>query len=308
VIGIRQTGEAAGDQAGTSVAGAGDPNGDGYTDYLIGAPFQSTIDNGAAYLVVGSAGPASDSLSNAVRYTGALNNDKATAVAGAGDVNGDGLADFLMGAIDNDIIFSNGGGAYLIFGGPLSSDIAGFRHRQNLNPSGDPLPVNFDQAGVEVDFTAGALIDGDINVTRHTFHPCATDRRLVMPIWTVESSKIDPAGSSTVNLRFNYNEANIDGMIESNLQVWGRPTGYPCADWTLIGGSVDMTHNFITAVGLNTLGQFTVSDGPPSPTAIEDPSLNVRAGGTAVLPSLLLVTAGITFWVMRRNKVVLSEI
>jgi hypothetical protein len=217
VIGIMQTGEAAGDQAGTSVAGAGDANGDGYTDFLIGAPFHSATDAGAAYLVLGSAGPAGASLSTAVRYTGALNNDKANAVAGAGDVNGDGLADFLIGATDNDTIFSNGGGAYLIFGGPLSSTISDFRHRQNLNPSGDPLPITFEQAGVQVDFTAGALIDGDINVTRHAFHPCATDKRLVMPIWTIESSKIDPAGSSAVNL------GSVDFLInilcESNESV-----------------------------------------------------------------------------------------
>jgi hypothetical protein len=223
-------------------------------------------------------------------------------VAAAGDVNGDGLGDFLVGATDNDIIFSNGGGAYLIFGGPLSSASANYRHRQNLNPSGNPLPAAFDQAGVQVDFTAGALLDGDINVTRHTFHPCATDKRLVMPIWTVESSKVDPAGSSAVTLRFKYNTANIDGMIESNLQIWRRPTDHPCADWLLVGGVVDTTHNFITITGLTTLGQFTIADGPPSPTAIEDPTLNVRSGGTAVLPTLLLVTAGITFWVVRRSS------
>lgn len=307
VIGIPQTGEAAGDQAGTNVAGAGDTNGDGYADFLIGAPFHSTTDTGAAYLVLGSAGPTSASLSTAVRYTGVLNNDKATAVAAAGDANGDGLADFLIGATDNDIIFSNSGGAYLIFGGPLSSTIAGFRHRQNLNPTGNPLPVSFDQAGVQVDFTAGALIDGDINVTRHTFHPCATDRRLVMPIWTIESSKIDPAGNSTINLRFKYNEAHIEGMIESNLQVWTRPTGHPCADWVAVGSVVDVAHNFITVVGLSSLGQFTIADGAPSPTAVEDLAVAVRPGGTAVLPTLLLVTAGITFWAVRRSSPILPH-
>ena len=48
-------GEAAGDQAGFAVAEAGDVNGDGYADFLIGAPYndEAGIDAGQAYLVLG---------------------------------------------------------------------------------------------------------------------------------------------------------------------------------------------------------------------------------------------------------------
>lgn len=267
VAGIRYTGEVTIDLAGNNVGGAGDVNGDGFADFLIGAPFHMATDNGAAYLVLGGAGPVSGSLSTAVKYFGALNNDTASAVAGAGDVNGDGLADLLIGAVGNDTIFSNGGGVYLIFGGPLSSHTPAFRQRQNLNLDNNPLPVSFDQAGVRVDFTAGALIDGDISVTRHAFHPCATDIRLAMPLWTVESSKL--TAGATVNLRFKYNEGQIVGMTEGSLQLWTRPVGRPCADWTPVGGTVDTVHNFVTVSGLTSLGQFTIADGAPSPTSIE---------------------------------------
>ena len=267
VAGILYTGEAGADQAGTNVAGAGDVNGDGFADMLIGAPFNTTVDSGAGYLVLGSAGPTSGNLSTAIEYVGALNNDTTSAVAGAGDVNGDGLADLLIGAVGNDTIFSNGGGVYLIFGGPLSSHTPAFRQRQNLNLDNNPLPVSFDQAGVRVDFTAGALIDGDISVTRHAFHPCATDIRLAMPLWTVESSKL--TAGATVNLRFKYNEGQIVGMTEGSLQLWTRPVGRPCADWTPVGGTVDTVHNFVTVSGLTSLGQFTIADGAPSPTSIE---------------------------------------
>ncbi|MCI0648922.1 MAG: integrin alpha [Chloroflexi bacterium] len=310
VAGIQYTGETAGDQAGTSVAGAGDVNGDSFADLLIGAPFNTSVDSGAAYLVLGSAGPASAGLSTAIRYTGALNNDQANIVAGAGDANGDGLADLLVGATDNDILFSNGGAAYLIFGGPLSSQTPAFRQRQNLNGSGNPLPVTFDQAGVRVDFTAGAFIDGDVNVTRYAFHPCATDKRLAMPIWTIESSKL--TAGATVDLRFKYNEANIDGMVEGSLQVWQRPAGRPCAAWTAIGGAVDATHNFVTIAGLTSLGQFTISEGMPSPTALEERPLGVRLAQEpvelVVLLSLLVVMAGVTYWVMRRHAVALAAV
>lgn len=271
VAGIRYTGEAAGDQAGTSVSGAGDVNGDGFTDFLIGAPLHTGVDSGAGYLVLGNAGPATASLSTVIKYTGALNNDRANVVAGAGDVNGDGLADFLVGATDNDTLFSNGGAAYLIFGEPLSSHTPAFRQRQNVNLAGNPLPVTFEQAGVRVDFTAGALIDGDISVARQAFHPCATDIRLVMPIWTVESSKL--TAGATVNLRFKYTEGQIAGMTEAGLQLWTRPVGQPCAAWIPVGGSVDTVHNFVTVTGLTNLGQFTLADGAPSPTAIEAPTM-----------------------------------
>jgi hypothetical protein len=271
VAGIRYTGEAAGDQAGTSVGGAGDANGDGFADFLMGAPLNASVDSGAGYLVLGSAGPTPANLSTAIKYAGALNNDRANVVAGAGDVNGDGLADFLVGATDNDTILSNAGAAYLIFGEPLSTHLPAFRQRQNVNPAGNPLPVTFNQAGVRVDFTAGALLDGDISVTRQAFHPCATDTRLSMPIWTVESSKL--TAGATVNLRFKYTEGQIAGMTETGLQLWMRPAGRPCAAWIPVGGSVDTAHNFVTAAGLTSLGQFTLADGAPSPTAIEAPTM-----------------------------------
>ncbi|MBK9049464.1 MAG: hypothetical protein IPL78_00685 [Chloroflexi bacterium] len=115
------------------------------------------------------------------------------------------------------------------------------------------------------------MIDGDINVTRHAFHPCATDVRLAMPIWTVESSKL--TAGSTVNLRFKYTEGQIAGMTETGLQLWMRPAGRPCAAWIPVGGSVDTTHNFVTATGLTSLGQFTLADGAPSPTALQEPTM-----------------------------------
>lgn len=304
VAGIQHTGEAAGDQAGTNVGGAGDVNGDGFADMLIGAPFNTTIDNGAAYLVLGTAGPTSASLSTAIEYLGALTNDTASAVAGAGDVNGDGLADILVGAVGNDTILSNAGGVYLIFGDTASSHTPAFRQRQNLNLAGNPLPVTFDQVGVMVDFTAGALLDGDINATRHLFHPCGTDVRLAMPIWTVESSKLTTGAA--VNLRFKYNEGQIAGMTETSLQVWTRPAGRPCAAWTLVGGSVDTIHNFVTVIGVTNLGQFTLADGTPSPTAIQEPTMQAvvaeQPGWLMVVMLAILGLAAATAYVLDRVK------
>lgn len=307
VIGLRYTGEVAGDQAGTHVAGAGDTNGDGFADFLVGAPFQTSVDSGAGYLVLGSAGPASGSLSTASRYNGALNNDKASQVTGAGDVNGDGRADFMVAAPENDILFSNGGGIYLIFGDSSTSLTPSFQQRQNLNGSGNPLPVTFDQSGVRVDFTAGALLDGDINVTSHAFHPCSTDMRLAMPIWTIDSSKV--TAGATVDLRFKYNDAQIDGLVEGTLQVWRRAAGRPCGVWTAVGGTVDTTHNFISVSGLTSLGQFTIANTAPSPTALDNISFGAHLAQEpvwfVVFLAALVLSAGTTYWYLRRQGLVL---
>ncbi len=98
-------GESAGAAAGHSVAGAGDVDGDGYDDLLIGAPGESAGANaaGAAYFVKGPV-VGEHSLSTAItRIVGLDNGDRGgTSVAGIGDVNGDGYADVAMAAPYHD--------------------------------------------------------------------------------------------------------------------------------------------------------------------------------------------------------------
>ncbi|MBT3218335.1 MAG: hypothetical protein HN348_04535 [Proteobacteria bacterium] len=106
-------------QAGYSVAGAGDVNGDGYADVLIGADGESSADvyAGATYLIFGSAaGVASGSLANSsAKLTGEGRVDASgQCVSGAGDFNGDGYDDIVIGAPWRDDI----GSAYLVLGSP----------------------------------------------------------------------------------------------------------------------------------------------------------------------------------------------
>jgi hypothetical protein len=89
-------GEAAGDVFGTSVATAGDVNGDGYTDIVVGAP-NNTSNTGKAYLYLGGA----SGLSASASWTavgGAAGDAFGTSVSTAGDVNGDGYSDAVVGA------------------------------------------------------------------------------------------------------------------------------------------------------------------------------------------------------------------
>lgn len=113
------TGEAAQDLAGYAGAGAGDVDGDGVDDLLIGADLDKTVGpySGAAYLVLGTP-PGRASLATAdAKFIAEGGQDQAGySVDGAGDVDGDGHHDLLIGALGNDVGGNDAGIAYLVYG------------------------------------------------------------------------------------------------------------------------------------------------------------------------------------------------
>jgi len=116
-------------ELGWSVAGAGDVNGDGYADVIVGAYLYSAGESGegAAFVFLGSAsGIASGNPATAAAQ---LESNQADAhlggsVAGAGDVNGDGYADVIVGA-DGVDLFQIGEGAAFVFLGSASGIASG---------------------------------------------------------------------------------------------------------------------------------------------------------------------------------------
>jgi Ca2+-binding RTX toxin-like protein len=129
--GITLFGADAGDESGCSVSSAGDVNGDGFDDLLIGARDANSSGNattsaGEAYVIFGGTSlSATIDLGNpgsaGITLFGADAGDQSgCSVSRAGDVNGDGFDDLLVGAWDADAsgnAKANAGESYVIFGG-----------------------------------------------------------------------------------------------------------------------------------------------------------------------------------------------
>jgi VCBS repeat-containing protein len=117
------------DQSGFSVSAAGDVNGDGLDDLIIGAYLDDPngSNSGASFVVFGKTNGAAVQLSTIEAGIGGfvINGVSAGDVSGAsvsaaGDVNGDGFDDLIVGAPNDDPNGGNSGASFVVFGGDFS--------------------------------------------------------------------------------------------------------------------------------------------------------------------------------------------
>ncbi len=136
-------------RSGVSVAGVGDVNGDGIPDLMVGAPYADN--SGVAYVIHGKDSPRTVYLGNlgngGFLIRGEADGNKTgLSVAGAGDVNGDGLADVILGAHKADHNGRlNSGSAYVVKGKRSPDDV---------------ILANLGDQGFRIDGAAGGTSEG----------------------------------------------------------------------------------------------------------------------------------------------------
>lgn len=156
------------DLSGYSVSSAGDVNGDGFCDLIVGAPNVNTSDiyTGASYVIFGKASGFGATLnlsdlngSNGFRVDGTVSYDSVgISVSDAGDVNGDGFADLLIGTIGSGTNGAYSGTRYVVFGKAF-----GFGATLSLSNLGSKDGFRLDGAAAEDLSGARVSRAGDVN-------------------------------------------------------------------------------------------------------------------------------------------------
>lgn len=160
-----------GDFSGSSVSGAGDVNGDGFDDIIIGvraANPNGKKDAGISYIIYGNRSlPIVIDLGNGTSYQGVIiqganvNDNSGWSVSSAGDINGDGFSDIVIGApLDSPNGNTNAGSCYMIYGNnslPNIIDLANFTPSQGVIIQGANL---FDLSGYSVNSAGDVNGDG----------------------------------------------------------------------------------------------------------------------------------------------------
>ncbi len=132
---------------GISVASAGDVNGDGYSDVIIGANFYDNgqTDEGAAFVYHGSATGISTGIATQLESNQA-GATMGRSVASAGDVNGDGYSDVIVGAY----LFDNGQtdeGAAFVFHGSATGISTSIATQLESNQANAQMGISVASAG-----------------------------------------------------------------------------------------------------------------------------------------------------------------
>jgi Ca2+-binding RTX toxin-like protein len=259
-------GQDAGDLSGQPVAAAGDVNGDGLDDVIVGAaeadgPGNARYLAGDSFVVFGRSsglGPAVDlavigNLGFALNGPGA-GDLSGSAVAGAGDVNGDGIADLIIGAPEGDAIGdgkASAGDTYIVFGriggfsGPLDlAGIASGTSTEGIHIPGAYASIRSGQAAAHAGDLNSDGLDDIIIGAPGLYAPSGSGKGAVYIVYGTQGGTIDLAhvalGSggfaitqknwTETRFGFSVNSAgdlNADGYSDLVMgNYWGGPPAH----------------------------------------------------------------------------------
>lgn len=120
-------GEAVADRFGGAVHVGGDFNGDGFEDVLVGSSLNDAGGSNAGRVHVFFGGVEMDDIPDLVLTGEATNDLFGSSVSNAGDLNGDGSDDIIVGAPFHDAVTGvDAGKAYVYYGGPGLDNVADF--------------------------------------------------------------------------------------------------------------------------------------------------------------------------------------
>ena len=208
-----------GDRSGFSVSQAGDLNGDGNDDFIIGAYLadpSGRTNAGQTYVVFGrsTSFPESFELSSLNGNNGfilngiAESNQSGISVSKAGDINGDGIDDLIIGAHGADPNGrSNTGQTYVVFGRNTA------------------FPASFELSSL--DGTNGFILNGIKASDRAAglFHKLAISMAMESMISSLGLNKLPPVDAPTLDKPTSSLEVQPHSQQALSSPPWMAPTG-----------------------------------------------------------------------------------